>query len=160
MTGGIAGFGKSALLAHKICEEDVNANGGLPDRQVKLVVYDDQNNPSTVPDIYCELLDVDKVDLVMEGAGSVPLASALPIVMQRQKLFIGLLGLAVNHEFGYDGYFAMIPSGFDPKPAFTKGFFDVAMDQNPRPPSIVIVAADSPAMPQMAVIADAFVQFI
>ena len=84
MTGGIAGFGKSALLAHKICEEDVNANGGLPDRQVKLVVYDDQNNPSTVPGIYCKLLDVDKVDLVMEGAGSVPLASAMPIVLQRQ----------------------------------------------------------------------------
>ena len=88
-----------------------------------------------------KLLDVDKIDLVMEGAGSVPLASAMPAVMQRQKLFIGLLGLAVSHELGCDGYFAMIPSGFDPKLAFTKGFFDVAME-NPRPHSIVIVAAD------------------
>jgi branched-chain amino acid transport system substrate-binding protein len=142
MTGGIAGFGKSALLAHRIWEEDVNANGGLLLRQVKLVVYDDQSNPSTVPGIYSKLLDVDKVDLVIGGAGTVPLAPALPIVMQRQKLFIGLLGLAVNHEFGYDRYFAMMPSGPDPKLAFTKGFFDVAMDQNPRPHTIAIVAAD------------------
>jgi branched-chain amino acid transport system substrate-binding protein len=71
----------------------VNANGGLLRRQVKLV-YDDQNNPSTVPGIYSKLLDVDKVDLVMGGAGTVPLPPATPIVIQRQKLFIGLLGLA------------------------------------------------------------------
>ncbi len=27
----------------------------------------------------------------------------------------------------------MIPSGPDPKPAFTKGFFELAMEQNPKP---------------------------
>jgi len=142
MTGGIAGFGKTALLAQKIWEEDVNATGGLLHRQVKLVVYDDQSNPSTVPGIYSKLLDVDKVDLVIGGVGTVPLAPAMPVVMQRQKLFIGLLGLAVNNEFGYDRYFAMMPSGPDPKLAFTNGFFDVAMGQRPKPQTVAIVAAD------------------
>jgi branched-chain amino acid transport system substrate-binding protein len=142
MTGGIASFGKTALLAHKIWEEDVNATGGLLHRQVKLIVYDDQSNPSTVPGIYSKLLDVDKVDLVIGGVGTVPLAPAMPVVMQRQKLFIGLLGLAVNNEFGYDRYFAMMPSGPDPKRAFTNGFFDVAMAQGPKPQTVAIVAAD------------------
>src|SRR5260370_15036453 len=49
MTGGLAANGKSALLAQKIWEEDVNAKGGLLGRPVKLVYYDDQSNPSTVP---------------------------------------------------------------------------------------------------------------
>src|SRR5882672_3176202 len=42
MTGGLAANGKSALLAQKLWEEDVNAKGGLLGRPVKLVYYDDQ----------------------------------------------------------------------------------------------------------------------
>ena len=142
MTGGLGGNGKSALLAQKIWEEDVNAKGGLLGRKVKLIYYDDQSNPSTVPGIYTKLLDVDKVDIVMGGYATAMLAPAMPIVMQRKKLFIGLLGLAVNTEFNYPNYFAMIPSGPEPKPAFTKGFFDLGMAQNPKPKTVAIVAAD------------------
>jgi branched-chain amino acid transport system substrate-binding protein len=57
-------------------------------------------------------------------------------------VFIGLLGLAVNSEFSYPKYFVMIPSGPNPKPAFTEGFFEIAMAQNPKPKSVAIVAAD------------------
>src|SRR3954466_4763663 len=60
LTGPLAPNGKSALLAMKIWEEDINAKGGLLGRPVKLVYYDDQTNPSTVPGIYTKLLDVDK----------------------------------------------------------------------------------------------------
>jgi branched-chain amino acid transport system substrate-binding protein len=142
MTGGLGLNGKSALLAWKIWEEDVNAKGGLLGRKVKLIYYDDQSTPSTVPGIYTKLLDVDKVDLVVGGYATAMLAPAMPVVMQRKKLFIGLLGLGVNSEFNYPNYFVMIPSGPDPKPAFTKGFFDLAMAQNPKPKTVAIVAAD------------------
>jgi branched-chain amino acid transport system substrate-binding protein len=142
MTGGLAANGKSALLAQKIWEEEVNAKGGLLGRPVKLIYYDDQSNPATVPGIYTKLLDIDKVDLLIGPYATAQIAPAMPIVIQRNKLFIGLLGLAVNTEFGYPNYFAMIPSGPDPKPAFTKGFFDTAMAQTPKPATVAIVAAD------------------
>jgi branched-chain amino acid transport system substrate-binding protein len=142
MTGGLAANGKSALLAQKIWEEDVNAKGGLLGRPVKLIYYDDQSNPATVPGIYTKLLDVDKVDLLIGPYATAQIAPAMPIVIQRNKLFIGLLGLAVNTEFNYPNYFAMIPSGPDPKPSFTKGFFELAMAQTPRPATVAIVAAD------------------
>ncbi len=83
-----------------------------------------------MPGIYSQLLDVEKVDLIMGGYGTNMLAPAMPLVMQRKKLFIGLLGLGVNIEFNYPNYFVMIPSGPDPKPSFTKGFIDMAMKQN------------------------------
>jgi branched-chain amino acid transport system substrate-binding protein len=143
MTGGLGPNGQSALLAQKIWEEEVNAKGGLLGRPVKLIFYDDQTNPSTVPGIYTKLLDVDKVDLIIGGYGTNMLAPAMPVVMQRKKVFIGLLGLGVNSEFNYPNYFVMIPSGPDPKPAFTKGFFNVAMAQNPKPTTVAIVAADA-----------------
>jgi branched-chain amino acid transport system substrate-binding protein len=142
LTGGLAPNGKSALLAQKIWEEDINAKGGLLGRPVKLVYYDDQSSPATVPGIYTKLLDVDKVDLVVGPYATAQVAPAMPIIMQRKKAFIGLFGLAVNTEFKYPNYFAMIPSGPDPKESITKGFFDIAAEQNPKPQTIAIVAAD------------------
>jgi len=143
MTGGLAANGKSALLAQKIWEEDTNAKGGLLGRPVKLISYDDQSNPSTVPGIYTKLLDVDKVDFILGAYGTAMIAPAMPIAIQRKKTLISLMGLAVNSEFKYPNYFSMIPSGgANAKESFTKGFFDVAAAQNPKPQTVAIVAAD------------------
>ena len=141
-TGGIAPLGKSALLGQQIWEEDVNAKGGLLGRPVKLVYYDDQTNPATVPALYQKLLDLDKVDIVM-GGGTNLLAAAMPVVMQKKKVFIGLFGMAVNTEFNYPNYFSMIPLGPTPKTAMSKGFFEAAIAQNPKPQTVAIVAADA-----------------
>ena len=142
LTGPLSANGKSALLAMKIWEGDINAKGGLLGRPVKLVYYDDQSNPSTVPGIYTKILDIDQVDLIVGGYATNMLAPAMPIAMRKKKVLIGILGVAVNSEFKYSGYFAMIPSGPDPKPAFTKGFIELAMAQNPKPQTIALVGAD------------------
>jgi branched-chain amino acid transport system substrate-binding protein len=142
-TGGLAPNGRSALLAQKIWEEDVNAAGGLLGRPVKLVYYDDQTNPAAVPGLYQKLLDVDKVDIVIGGYGTNLLAPTMPVVIQKKKMLIGLFGMAVNSEFNYPNYFSMIPLGPAPKSASTAGFFEVAVAQNPKPQTVAIVAADA-----------------
>jgi branched-chain amino acid transport system substrate-binding protein len=143
LTGGLASNGKSALLAQKIWEEDTNAKGGLLGRPVKLIYYDDQTNPATVPGIYAKLLDADKVDLIIGPYGTNLQPPAMPIAMQRKKVFISLLGAAANSTFNYPNYFSMAPIGPDPKPSFTKGFVDLAVRQNPKPQTVAIVAADA-----------------
>jgi branched-chain amino acid transport system substrate-binding protein len=144
LTGGLAPNGKAALLAMQLWEEEINAKGGLLGRPVKLIYYDDQSNPSTVPGIYTKLLDVDKVDLVVSGYATNMVAPAMPVVMQHNRLFLGLLGLAANSEFNYPNYFSIGPTGGPhPKQSFSKGFFEVAMAQNPKPTTIAIVGADA-----------------
>jgi branched-chain amino acid transport system substrate-binding protein len=143
LTGPLAGAGKGALLGMKIWEDDVNAKGGLLGRKVKLIYYDDKSAPAEVPGIYTKLLDVDKVDLIMGPYATTQIAPSIPVAMQKNKLLISLFGTAVNSEFKYNRYFSMIPTGPNPKPAFTKGFFDIAMAQNPKPTTIAIVAADA-----------------
>jgi len=143
LTGGLGPNGRSALLAQKIWEEDVNTRGGLLGRPVKLVYYDDQTNPATVPGIYTKLLDIDKVDLIIGGYGTNLLESAMPIAMQRKKVFIGLFGTAVNSAFNYLNYFSMIPSGPAPKLSYTKDFLELALRQDPKPQTVAIVAADA-----------------
>jgi branched-chain amino acid transport system substrate-binding protein len=144
LTGGLAPNGKAALLAMQIWEEEINARGGLIGRPVKLVYYDDQSNPATVPGIYTKLLDVDKVDIAVSGYATNMIAPAMPIMIQRKKTFLALFGLAVNSEFKYPNYFALQPAGGpQPKQAFAEGFFEVAMAQTPKPQTLAIVGADA-----------------
>src|ERR1700761_334816 len=143
LTGPLAANGKQALLGAQIWQEEVNGKGGLLGRQVQLVNYDDQSNPSTVPGIYTKLLDVDKVDLIVSGYATNMVAPAIPVAMQRGKVFIGLFALAANSEFHYPKYFSMLPSGPTPKESFTEGFFEAAMAQNPKPATVAIAAEDA-----------------
>ena len=143
LTGGLAAAGKTALLAMQIWQDDINAKGGLLGRPVRLVYYDDQSTPPTVPGIYTKLLDVDKVDVIVSGYGTNMIAPAMPIAIQKDRLFLGLFGLAVNSEFHYPKYFSMLPTGPDPKHAFSDPFFKVAMAKEPKPKTLAIVAADA-----------------
>jgi branched-chain amino acid transport system substrate-binding protein len=142
LTGGLAPNGRSALLAQRIWEEETNAKGGMLSRPVKLIYYDDKSSPSEIPAIYTKLLDIDKVDLIIGAYGTALTAPAMPIVIQRQKTLIGLLGLAVNSDFNYPNYFVMSPAGPDAKAAFTRGIFDAVLLQNPKPQTVAMVAAD------------------
>jgi branched-chain amino acid transport system substrate-binding protein len=142
-TGPLGPNGKQALLGMKIWEDETNAKGGLLGRPVKLVYYDDQSNPSTVPGIYTKLLDVDKVDLILSGYATNMVAPAMPIAIQRKKTFISLFALDVNSEFHYKDYFSVLPTGPDTKPSFTEGLFQVAMQQSPKPTTVALTYEDA-----------------
>jgi len=38
----------------------------------------------------------------------------MPLIMERKKIFLGLMALAVNAKFNYPQYFVMIPTGRTP----------------------------------------------
>jgi branched-chain amino acid transport system substrate-binding protein len=144
LTGPLAPNGQQALLGSQIWAEEINAKGGLLGRQVQLIHYDDQSNPSTVPGIYTKLLDVDKADLVISGYATNMVAPAIPIVMQRNKLFVSLFALDANAEFKYPRYFSMIPTGGpSPRETFTANFFNVAAAQKPKPQTMALAGDDA-----------------
>lgn len=152
LTGPLAVNGKQALLGAQIWEEETNAKGGLLGRKVQLIHYDDQSNPSTVPQIYTKLLDSDKVDLVVSGYATNMVAPAIPIVMQRGKVFIGLFALDANGQFHYDKYFSMLPSGPTPRSRSPKAFsrWPRRKIQSRRPSPSPPRTRSSPAMPPTA----------
>ncbi|HSR75554.1 MAG TPA: amino acid ABC transporter substrate-binding protein [Xanthobacteraceae bacterium] len=143
LTGAVAPNGKQLLLALEIWRDDVNAKGGLLGRPVELVYYDDQSNPSNVPGIYTKLLTVDNVDLVLGPYATNMIAAAMPVVMQANKTTIGMLGVNINRQFNYPRYFSMISGGDEGTLAFSKGWFELAAAQAPKPKTVAIVAADA-----------------
>jgi branched-chain amino acid transport system substrate-binding protein len=144
LTGPLAGNGRSARLAHDIWREDVNnSRGGLLGRPVELVCYDDHADAALVPGLYQQLMDEDKVDLVIGGYGTNTVLPAMPLIMERRRFFVGLMGLGVNNALAYPNYFAMIPTGPDPNAALTEGFFALAAEQSPRPATVALASADA-----------------
>jgi len=143
LTGPLAGNSLSARLAHDIWREDINRRGGLLGRPVELVRYDDRADASLVPGIYERMMDEDKVDLVIGGYGTNTILPAMPLIMERQRFFVGLMGLGVNNALAYPNYFAMIPTGPDPNAALTEGFFALAAEQRPRPATVALLSADA-----------------
>jgi branched-chain amino acid transport system substrate-binding protein len=143
LTGGLAGAGKAALIAMEIWRDDVNKKGGLLGRPIEFVYYDDATQPAKVPPIYTKLLNVDKVDLVVSSYGTNEIAPAMPIVMRKKLVFPSLFGLAVNDEFKYNRYFQIMPAGPEPKADWSRGFFELAAEQKPKPKTVAIVAADA-----------------
>src|SRR6202158_3282613 len=143
LTGPLADNSRSAQLAHEIWREDINRRGGLLGRPVELVCYDDHADALRVPAIYKKLMDEDKVELVIGGYGTNAVLPAMPLIMERQRFFVGLMGLGVNNALAYPNYFAMIPTGPDPNAALTEGFFALAAQQKPRPTTVALVSADA-----------------
>jgi branched-chain amino acid transport system substrate-binding protein len=143
LTGGLAANGKAALLAMQMWADDVNKKGGLLGRPVKLIHYDDQSNPATVPSLYTKLIDLDKVDLVVSPYGTNLIAPAMPVVMQKGKAMMSLFGVGVNKQFNYDRYFQIMPLGIESGHAIPNAFFEVVKTINPAPKTIAIVGADA-----------------
>ena len=143
LTGAVAPNGKQLLAALEIWRDDVNAAGGLLGRTVELVYHDDQSNPANVPGIYTKLIAVDKVDLLIGPYATNMIAPAMPVLIQQNKMTVGILGLDVNRQFGYPRYFSMIPIGPEGAIAFSRGFFELAVAQSPKPKTVAILAADA-----------------
>src|SRR5438270_2224634 len=143
LSGPNAGAGKMFLVGREIWKDEVNAKGGLLGHPVEFVYYDDQSNPALVPGIYAKLLDVDKVDLVVSPFATNQIAPAMPIVMQKKMVFMGLFGTGVNDEIRYDRYFQILPNGPDGNRSFSIGFFESAMTMEPKPRTVAIVGEDS-----------------
>lgn len=143
LTGGLASGGKMCLLAIDIWKDEINARGGLLGRPVELVYYDDQSNPSLVPGIYAKLIDVDKVDLLVSPFATNQIAPAMPIVMEKKRVYMALFGTGVNDEFKYNRYFQILPNGPESKRSLSIGYFETATRMSPKPQTVAIIGADA-----------------
>ena len=142
-TGPLGPNGKQALLGMKIWEEETNAKGGLLGRPVKLIYL---RRP------------VQSLD----GAGHLHQAARRRQSRPRARRLCdqhGRAGHAGRHaeeqdlhqpvrarcerEFKYPKYFSVLPTGPKTKPSFTEGFFQVAMQQNPKPTTVALTFEDA-----------------
>jgi branched-chain amino acid transport system substrate-binding protein len=141
LTGATAPAGRQVQTGLEIWRDHVNAKGGLLGRPVELVYYDDQANPANAPGIYAKLMGVDKVDLLIGPYSTNVIAAALPAIIQNRRMTIGIFGLGANKEYKYTKYFSMNSQGASPR-NYSRGFFQLALQQQPKPARVALVGAD------------------
>src|ERR671919_2700658 len=137
-TGSLGAGGQAALVALRLWVDDVNQKGGLLNRKVELIAYDDQTNPANVPGIYTKLLDVDRVDLLIAPYGTVPTAPIMPLVKQRGLLLMGNFSFQVNAKVQHDMWFNNAP--WNDAASWSDGF--IKNGQKLGAKTIAILAAD------------------
>jgi branched-chain amino acid transport system substrate-binding protein len=141
LTGATAPAGRQVQAGLDIWRDHVNAHGGLLGRPVELVYYDDQASPANAPGIYAKLMGVDKVDLLIGPYSTNIIAAALPAITENKRMTIGIFGLGANKEYKYAKYFSMNSQGASPR-NYSRGFFQLALQQQPKPVRVSLVGAD------------------
>jgi branched-chain amino acid transport system substrate-binding protein len=143
LTGPGAGAGKMMLVGREIWKDEINARGGLLGRPVQFVYYDDQSNPGNVPGLYAKLIDLDRVDLLCSSFGTNQIAPAMPIIMAKSMVYMGLFGTGVNDTFHYDRYFQILPNGPEGNRSLSLGFFEAASTISPAPRTVALAGEDT-----------------
>jgi branched-chain amino acid transport system substrate-binding protein len=101
LTGRFAEAGNDTHQGYLLWAKHVNAKGGLLGRPVELLIYNDQSDPQTSVNLYQQLINQDKVDLVFG-----PTTSPITIVASTvtEKLRYPMIPLAASEEIWNRGY--------------------------------------------------------
>jgi branched-chain amino acid transport system substrate-binding protein len=67
----------------------------------------------------------------------------MPTIINNNKMVISYTAIGINRQYNYPKYFSMVPVGQEGVNAFSKGFFEMAARQNPKPQTVAILAADA-----------------
>lgn len=88
LTGEFSQPGQAAQQGYEVWQEMVNADGGLLDRDVELVIKDDASNQNTIVADYNALIGQDNVDLLLGTFSSLLNLPASAVAEKNQMLYV------------------------------------------------------------------------
>ena len=144
LTGDFSEPGSAAKQGYEIWREQVNKNGGLLDRNVDIVVKDDQSDQNTVVSDYNALIQQDKVDLLLGTFSSLLNLPASAVAERNKMLYVEPAGgspemFSRGFKYLFFAHQATAPHQADLFVEWVKG---LPADQKPKTGAYVI--ADDP----------------
>jgi len=94
-TGAFSDAGKVYQRTYEWYFKELNANGGLLGRPVKLVLYDDESTPAKAAQLYDKLITVDKVDMLI-GPYPTPILAAVIPIAERERMVLVQAGTVAS----------------------------------------------------------------
>jgi branched-chain amino acid transport system substrate-binding protein len=88
LTGDAAVWGKSQQDGYELAVEQINANGGVNGRPMKLIYGDDTGLPKEGVSVLRKFIDIDHIDALTGVANSSVALAFIPIVNKEKLLFI------------------------------------------------------------------------
>jgi branched-chain amino acid transport system substrate-binding protein len=145
LTGPLSATGVVHKLAGEIAIEDINKRGGFLGRKVEWVLKDDQSKPELARTLYEQLLNSDKVDLLMGPYATGAILAAMVVAERNNKLLI-------HHTFGipsqakYDKQFPAWALGSYPEKTVPNTVFDAMASLDKPPKTIAIITSKFPSV--------------
>ena len=110
------------LHGYQFAADEINQHGGLLGKQLKLIYYDDQANPSTGVQLYQKLITSDRVDLLL-GPYETDLVAAVAPIVTRAKMMLPGLGANVDN---YQGQYPYLVQAIAQTPQYMAPVVDLA----------------------------------
>lgn len=105
-TGFATDYGDMADKAATLAVEEINAKGG----SVRLVVEDDETNPTKAVSAYRKLVDVDRVDAVIGSIFDFTTQPLLPLALSDKKILVVPAQPTIKGSFEMNDYtYSMMP---------------------------------------------------
>ncbi|MEP9349469.1 amino acid ABC transporter substrate-binding protein [Xanthobacter sp. KR7-225] len=130
--------------------EEINAAGGIyveackKKLPVKIVIYDDQSNPSTATSLFEKMASVDNVDFFV-GPDWTSLGLPVPTVAERHQIPIVMANVATPSAY-QRGLKYMWGTPYPVVPLWSKRYFEMLSKMDPKPKTIFFVTHDNPVM--------------
>ena len=134
--------------------DEINKGGGVhvsscnKKLPVKVVIYDDQSNPSTAVSLYEKMASVDKVDFFV-GPDWTSLGLPVPTVAERHKIPIVMANVATPTAY-QRGLKYVWGTPYPAVPLWSKRYFEMLASVEPKPKSIFFITHDNPVMKGIA----------
>ncbi|MEM3697222.1 MAG: amino acid ABC transporter substrate-binding protein [Candidatus Bathyarchaeia archaeon] len=93
-TGALAPMGNKVIAGYRLWEEYINSEGGLLGMTVRIIMYDDQSDPTRTKSLYERLITVDQVDFVLGPYSSGCSLAMAPVAEKYKKITIHPLSTA------------------------------------------------------------------
>ena len=148
LTGKYSVEGKATAEGYELWAQQLNEEGsiltdgdetGLLGREVEMVVYDDQSDPSRAVNLYKRLINEDDVDLMMGPYSSAVSTSVMPIIEQSQTACVMPMmsdtSVLTERDVNY------IVQAIAPSSTYLKGAIDIGVENGAE--SVAIVYEDT-----------------
>jgi len=135
-------FGRDGMLvnnAYTLWMEKVNASGGINERKVKIIFFDDKSDAPTAAKLTEQLIESDKVDLLLGGFGSDAVFAASAVAEKHgYPLISGGASSNKLFERGFKFLFTTLGKATEE----VRGCVDFVQAVQPKPKTAAIVGAD------------------
>jgi branched-chain amino acid transport system substrate-binding protein len=88
LTGNFSGPSAAYKITFEYWADKVNAAGGIDGRPVELVIYDDESTPTVAQQLYQQLINEDKVDILLAPYTTAVGGAIVPITERAGKLMV------------------------------------------------------------------------
>lgn len=142
LSGKYAKNGQMAVNAIHMWQDEVNAEGGLLGRPVKVKVYDDQSDPSRAVGLYQKLITQNHADLII-GPYSSGITFPTTVIAEKYKKIFGVTGNSPQiYNRGLDYVFS---SSRGLTPTYSRGAFTYwdTLPKETRPKKIGFLYEDT-----------------